>query len=197
MKTRLPLRSPAPQPSRVYFAGLLRGDQIAGQFPARQDDEATETTGGLDLAAAGTDGGMATGVELRVQLPPTDAQLESYAQQALYRTGVLSFSRLWVEVRERRALLMGTLEDDLELSLALQALRRINGIESVEQRVRLQCSGEEKHVASSAQPGGQQRSVSVWLKRAAVLLLTGWFSWRGLMLQSIRQKIERREEAFE
>jgi hypothetical protein len=190
-KTRLPLRLPLPEETGPHRS-VRRLDDGADVTPRPQDDLSRrrflpEFSSGLESPAAV--GGLSDAdvilQDQAARYQPTDAQLEAYAQQALYRTGVLSFSRLWVEVRQQRAVLFGTLQGDFELPLALQAVRRVNGIQQVEHRIRFQSSQPGEHVVPSAQPGGKRRSVSVWLTWAVMWVLSGWFGWRVQMLKAV------------
>ena len=200
-KTRLPLRLPLPEETGPHQA-VRRLDLGTDRSPRPEDDlgrrrVVAEFSGGLERSATVGDapaGRLSTGRRLAAY-QPTDAQLEAYAQQALYRTGVLSFSRLWVEVRRQRAVVLGALPDEFELSLALQTVRRVNGIVSVEHQVRLVGAPGNKHVVSSAQSDGKRRRVSGWLAWAATPVLSLWVGWRVLMLKALSERFDFEEDA--
>lgn len=196
-KTRLPLRLPPPEATGPRRA-VQRLDRGADATPRPEDDLdrrrfVPAISSGLERPApVGSLSAVETFAGGRsVNSQPTDAQLEDYAQQALYRTGICSFSRLWVEVRQQRAVVFGTLQDDFELPLALQTVRRVNGILSVEHRIQVVRSQGDDQVVLSARSGGKQRSVTGWLAWAAQCVLSGWFGRRALMLGGDRRLVQR------
>ncbi len=200
-KTRLPLRLPLPEETGPHHT-VRRLDLGTNRSPRPEDDLGrrrviAEFSGGLERSASDGDApaGRASAGSRLAAYQPTDVQLEAYAQQALYRTGVLSFSRLWVEVRQQRAVVFGALQDEFELSLALQTVRRVNGIASVEHQVRLVGAPGNKHVVSSAQPDGKRRSVSGWLAWAMMPVLSVWLGWRVLMLKALSETFDFDEDA--
>lgn len=114
--------------------------------------------------------------ERRANLPLTDAELESLAQRVLLQSGVSGFARLHVEVRERVATLYGTLPTEFERQLAVQLVRRINGLDRVDQEI----SVWEVQAANGPQQAVQTSGfrwpmwASVLLVSAALVAIVRW-----------------------
>lgn len=150
-KTRLPLRLPQPAETGVRYESQTGGAmRVARREPAR--------------------------IRLHQPLPAaplSDVELEAMAQRALLQSGVWGFTKLHVEVRDAIATLYGRLPTDIERQVAMQLVRRVNGIVRVEHEI----SVEEFAAASAvpSKPAWQRLPLSaVGLAIAAAALLTAF-----------------------
>jgi osmotically-inducible protein OsmY len=107
-KTELPLRLPRPEETG------LRGRRI--------DSGAARENSSIRLRTRNGE-------------PLSDVELEARAQRALLQSGVRGFTRLHAEVRDGVATLYGRLPTDFERDLAVQLVRRVNGLAGVNHEI--------------------------------------------------------------
>lgn len=113
-------------------------------------------------------------IERQVEWPESDEDLESLARQVLLQSGISGFARLQLEVRDRVAVLRGALPTDFERQLALQLVRRVQGLERVDHEI---------STWEAASPENQERQTAKkfrrWLNVAVIggilaLIGLGW-----------------------
>lgn len=132
-KTELPLRLPRPEETGV---------------PGRRID-----------SSAARDESSPRSRARSASLPLSDSELESRVQKALLQSGVRGFTRLHAEVRDGVATLYGHLPTDFERDLAVQLVRRVNGLVGVSHEIAI--------VSASLKPVHGNRT---WRNRLSALL---------------------------
>lgn len=159
-QTRLPLRLPRPEETGLRMS--------AAQDPMHHAKTRPSAAVAQRVPARRTD--------VRVNPPLSDGELEAMARKALLHSGIRGFTKLHVEVQNRVATVFGSLPTEFERQLAMQLVRRVNGIDHVDDEISVWEVHPSAIAASSAAKRGRLHATSwvIGLGGLLAVLAAGW-----------------------